>query len=80
MLPLLRLLLGSSGEGRQPLLPVTSPAVARPVADESRPPTPEARAVAPRLLSDSDGAVIWAENGWRQPGVVVFVAPVAGMV
>jgi hypothetical protein len=65
MLPLLRFFADV-----RPLLPVTCP-VAVAAASVSAP--PPYRAVAPHVVSDN--AVSWAENGWRQPGVVVLVDP-----
>lgn len=76
MLPILRFFV----DVRRPLLPVTCPlaAAAVPVSVSVSATEPPNRAVAPRL--EPDKAIVWAEAGWRQPGVVVLVAPVAGMV
>ncbi len=71
---------GSSG----PLLPVTVSYSQRfhcSVGPDlmSASPVSDYRAVAPISAIREEG-LGWAEAGWRQPGVVVFVAPVAGMV
>jgi hypothetical protein len=54
--------------GTAPLLPVTAAGGNRPA------PVPDIqhRAIAP-ASPVGDAGLVWAEAGWRQPGVVVFV-------